>query len=81
MCIRDSNYPFPGMTGLAEPWFRRLAFPMDGTPGVAGDGSFTLSVTAPAGLAGITFYHQVYVPDAGAPSGWSSTNGIELSYQ
>jgi hypothetical protein len=75
------NYPFPGMTGYAQPWFRRLGFHCDGVPGAQGDGTWTFSVVIPAGLVGTTFYHQVYVADAGAPNGWSSTNGIEMTYR
>jgi len=76
-----ANSPFPGASEYNAPWFRRLPFHLGGANGMPGEGGFTLSTTIPPSFAGLTFFHQAYVADPGAPFGWSSTCGLEIRYR
>lgn len=57
-----------------------LALPVLGPPGVPGAGGFTLPAPVPEEplFAGLTWYAQHVVQDAGAPKGYALSNAIEV---
>ncbi|MCC6405672.1 MAG: VCBS repeat-containing protein [Planctomycetes bacterium] len=75
-----ANAPFAGMTTYVWPVKRRLGIKLLGPAGVAGAGWRDLNVTVPAELAGLSYYHQLFVFDAGAPHGLACSNGLEVQY-
>ena len=46
-----------------------------------GNGDASLSTSLPRGIGGAMFNAQVFAIDAGAPQGFSATNGIEVHVQ
>lgn len=57
-----------------------IALPVLGPPGVPGAGGFTLSAPVPEEplFAGLTWYAQHVVQDAGAPKGYALSNAVEV---
>ena len=59
-----------------------LPLPIGGAPGVAGDGGFSLPLSAPVDplLADLTLYLQVIVQDDGGPGfGYAASSGLTLT--
>ena len=77
-----ANYPVNGHVGLVSQTAMSTMIPMafTGTPGPAG-GTSSFTVLVGAGLAGVSVYHQVFVVDPLGVSGYSSTNGLRVTYQ
>ncbi|MBK6942462.1 MAG: VCBS repeat-containing protein [Planctomycetes bacterium] len=71
--------PSVGLSIHTFPFALVLPVPVSGT-GEAGSGQFTFPYVVPASAAGFHFFHQAFVADAGAPSGATSTNGLDLFY-
>jgi hypothetical protein len=78
-----ASIPVAGGTLLVAPPYTKLWFTLGGASGVAGAGSFTFNGTFPndPSLAGVSFYLQAAVFDAGAVKGIAMTNGVELIAQ
>jgi hypothetical protein len=75
-----ANVPYPGLTAYAWPAERRMLMKLSGPAGVPGIGSATLTAVVPPSLAGVTYFHQVFVVDPGGSGGLSCSNGLELAY-
>ncbi len=77
------NFLVPGLTLLVDPAAGGflLPVPVSGSAGGPGAGGFTLALPVQPAWAGVELYHQVFVLDAGAPSGLlSSSNGMRLLF-
>ena len=75
------DFPLPGLTALVDPILFLVPIVLDGPAGVAGAGDWDLDTSGLMGaVAGQSFYHQAIFADAGAASGWSTTNGLEIRY-
>ena len=75
------NVPFFGATTYVSNFLFVAPFPLAGAPGVAGAGTFDLPLSGFAPLvAGLTFYHQAAIADAGIVFGASVTNGLQITY-
>jgi hypothetical protein len=59
-----------------------LLFPivLSGPVGAAGRGTYDLVWTLPAGLEGVTLYHQFAIADPGAAFGVAATGGLEIRF-
>ncbi len=80
--LAESNLvdkPNVGLSILTFPFAVVVPVPVRGT-GEAGSGQFTLPYVVPVSAAGFHFFHQAFVADPGAPSGATSTNGLDLFY-
>lgn len=75
------DWPAPGHTMYVDPWLRRLPYTLSGPQGAAGAGSHDVVFTVPASFAGVTLYYQVFGIDPGAATGFSQSQGLELSYR
>jgi hypothetical protein len=76
-------FPLPGLTTFVDPFgpvFVVVALPTTGTPGVVGSGAFTLPVNVDPSWVGLSWYHQAFPLDTGAPGLVSASNGLELVY-
>lgn len=73
-----ANIPAAGGTVLVAPQFL-IPFVLNGAPGFAGAGSWSLPWTLPPGSGGITFYHQAGILDSNAPQGVSMTNAMLIT--
>jgi hypothetical protein len=72
--------PFPGMTSYIATPHRKLPLKLEGSPGQPCVGWRTRQFVVPPGFAGHTWFHQVFLFDAGAPNGLSSTNALKIAY-
>ncbi|HEX6883525.1 MAG TPA: VCBS repeat-containing protein [Planctomycetota bacterium] len=59
---------------------QRIPFVLDGTPGSAGEGEWTLPYTVTFGFVGDTRRYVVEIYDPGAPGGVARTNELRLTY-
>ncbi|MEM7310776.1 MAG: FG-GAP-like repeat-containing protein [Planctomycetota bacterium] len=64
-----------------QPGFAQVQVPLAGAPGAPGAGTFGVGgFVVPAEIAGLTFYHQVFVIDFSAPGAVVSSNLLALTY-
>ena len=75
------DFPAPGMTAYAVPWFTFLKLRLDGAAGEAGAGEYHLPFRVFPELEGLTVHHWALIPDPGSPTGWSSSNALAHSYE
>lgn len=74
------NVPLPGLTSLVDPagLLALVAIPATGLG--TGNGQWHLSINVDPGLAGSTFFHQVFAIDVGIPGLVAQSNGLEIRY-
>ena len=72
--------PLPGHTLWIGPLLTFLLLPVGGASGAAGAGDFDLPLPISPNLHQLTLYLQAFASDAQGPAGWSSSNGIELTF-
>lgn len=80
--LAESNLadkPNVGLSILTFPFAVVVPVPVSGTS-EPGSGQFTLPYVVPRSAVGFHFFHQAFVADSGAPSGATSTNGLDLYY-
>ena len=76
-----ADWPAPGLTAYAYPPVLSLGLSLDGNPGEAGTGGFSIPAIVPPVAAGASFTFQAFVLDQTAPHWWTQTNGLELSFE
>ncbi|MEM7310777.1 MAG: VCBS repeat-containing protein [Planctomycetota bacterium] len=81
-----ADFPVPGVNLYVDPFLPGLAqiqVPLAGTPGAPGEGSFGPAVggfVIPPEIAGLTFYHQVFVIDFSVAGAVVNSNLLALTY-
>ena len=78
--VELSDVPFAGLTLFIGDPTVLPPFVLNGTPGLAGGGSFALPLPSVPILAGSTFFHQAFLVDPQGPAGLSSTNRLSVTY-
>jgi hypothetical protein len=78
--IALAGAPLPGMTLYVGGPAILGGFPVGGPSGVKGAGSFALPLPKIPALAGITVVSQMFVVDPASPFGWTSTNGLRITF-
>ena len=73
--------PMGSCTLNVSPLLSPVVGPLPLSAGGPGEGSFVLTGALPAGLAGVSFAMQGVCGDAGAPDGFTATNGVEVTLQ
>jgi hypothetical protein len=76
--LSPASLPILGGELLVFPIEAVIPIALQGSPGVPGDGSFSIGATTY--FADLSLYFQVFLVDPGAPMGVSMSKGLEIVY-
>jgi hypothetical protein len=74
------GFPLAGLTALIDPQSLLAIVQIPALGSGSSEGEWHLSINVTPGLAGNTFYHQVFAVDLGSPNLVAQSNGLEIRY-